>query len=308
MPTSRQFGEDRVGTRESKGPVMGGLRLADGSVSEGRRPTRTLRLRDAIVACGLIDFSGKCVLDVGCAEGIHSLYMSEAAAEVIGIDHRAKKIATAKSNAAALGKDNVKFYVGDVRDQSSFRQLGQFDIVVAWGFLHRISDIFSLLYTLAPLTNALSLEWRTPILPMMSALSVAYHDPAGEFLDPTNIGTERDAVDKLKLEGGSGFWEPTPGAVTAIVGRLGFEHATLIGYGDRFHSERTMVDGTRAKHLARADDGRVTIERLPRGRVHMLFEKQKGTIAVRERRDAKFPAWDVALQESLENSRARKKK
>lgn len=35
------------------------------------------------------------------------------------------------------------------------------------------------------------IEWRTPVLPLMSRFSLAYHSPAGEVLDPMNLKPQR---------------------------------------------------------------------------------------------------------------------
>jgi SAM-dependent methyltransferase len=214
------------------GEVLGGLRLPSGELTEGARSGRSLRVRNAAIATSF-DLAGKRVLDVGCAEGLHSLYMSMSAKEVVGVDHRQSKIANAKANAKALGVENVSFIVGDTRDDDVFNAIGRFDLVIAWGFLHRVSDIFSLIYSLESLSDALSFEWRSPIIPMMSSLSVAYHSPSGKALDPMNISRRSQSADGVhdtdKIEGDTGFWEPTPGAVADNLRRLGYRHARMLG-------------------------------------------------------------------------------
>jgi SAM-dependent methyltransferase len=281
------------------------LLLSSGEITSGKRHRRSLRIRNALVACGL-RLEGKRVLDLGCAEGLHSLYFAQRAAEVVGVDHRQSKILIADANAAALDAKNVRFIAGDIRDPEIFRSLGSFDLVVAWGFLHRITDIFSLLYSIEPLAKSLSLEWRTPVLPMMSRLSVAYHYPAAPFLDPMNIarhGGESEAAgnDKRKIEGDSGFWEPTPGAVAAITSRLGFAHARLLGYDEDLVPEEVILDRVWTRHLSDVAAGKALLEHLPRGRLHMLFEKERDAIKVDELKLGRvpLPKWDVGLQKSV---------
>lgn len=293
------------------GEPLGGLLLSSGEVTIGKRHRRSLRVRNALVACGL-RLEGKRVLDLGCAEGLHSLYFAQRAAEVVGVDHRQSKILIAQANAAALDAKNVRFIAGDIRDPEIFRSLGSFDLVVAWGFLHRITDIFSLLYSIEPLARSLSLEWRTPVLPMMSRLSVAYHYPAAKALDPMNIarhGGEPEPAgdDKRKIEGDSGFWEPTPGAVAAITRRLGFTHARLLGYDEDLVSEEAILERVWARHLSEVAAGKALFEHLPRGRLHMLFEKEAGAIGVDklELGQVALPKWDVGLQKSLARRQAR---
>ena len=186
--------------------------------------------------------------------------------------------------------------------------------MVAWGFLHRISDIFSFLYTIEPLAKALSLEWRTPIVPMLSRLSVAYHYPKAPALDPMNLARpgaadpEAEAEgDRRKIEGSSGFWEPTPGAVTAIVRRLGYGHARLLGYDEDLVPESTILERVWARHLSEVEAGKAELEHLPRGRLHMLFEKAQGSIGVEEPLESgrvPLPKWDVGLQKALARRQA----
>ena len=81
------------------GEPLGGLLLSNGEVASGKRHRRSLRIRNALVACGL-RLEGKRVLDIGCAEGLHSLYFAGRAAEVVGIDHRQSKILIARPTPA----------------------------------------------------------------------------------------------------------------------------------------------------------------------------------------------------------------
>lgn len=285
---------------EKLGKPLAGLLLPNGEITPGKRGRRSLRQRNALVACGL-KTEGKRVLDIGCAEGLHSLYVAGRAAEVVGVDHRRSKIDIAQASARALGVRNATFIAGDIRDKDLFKKIGKFDLIMAWGFLHRISDIFSFLYSIEPLADALSLEWRTPVVPMMSRLSVAYHYPEAPALDPMNVSSavsEAKVEDRQKIEGSTGFWEPTPGAVAAIVRRLGYVHSRLLGYDEDMVSEERIMARVWARHLAETQAGAVPFERLPTGRLHMLFEKRAGSILTDEPLDSAhvpLPKWDTAL-------------
>jgi SAM-dependent methyltransferase len=282
---------------------IGGIRLPNGTITQGKRSGRSLRRRNAVVACSF-ELAGMRVLDVGCADGLHSMYMAASAKEVWGIDHRASEIEKGNATAKALGIGNVSLRFGDVRDPALFKGVEKFDLAIAWGFLHRIGDIFGLLYSLAPMADAISLEWRTPIVPLLSSLSIAYHPPGNRPLDPMNIraaGDHDPANDREKIEGNTAFWEPTPGAVKVITQRLGFVHATLIGYGERLESERKALTRHWTRHLQRANEGKERLDRLPRERVHMLFEKKQGLIAIKDLSTAgeRLPPWDVALHDAV---------
>jgi SAM-dependent methyltransferase len=286
--------------------AIGGLQLPSGLITPAKRSSRTLRRRNALVANSFV-LRGKRVLDVGCAEGLQSLYLSASADEVWGVDHRASEIDIARATAKALGAQNVRFECGDVRDPELFKKIGVFDLVIAWGFLHRISDVFALFYSLEPIARAISLEWRTPIVPMLSGLSIAFHPPGRRALDPMNTGRKADGSDTTpvsdadKVEGNSSFWEPTPGAVKAMLRRLGYVHSKVIGYDEELVNEQAIVKKWH-EHLTQVDRGERKLTDLPRARVHMLFEKEAGSIEVAEMRSAesRVPKWDRAMRRRLE--------
>lgn len=283
---------------------LSGLRTVTGEITSGSRPHRTLRLRNARIARAF-NLSGKRVLELGCAEGLHCLYMAESAREVVGIDHRASVIGRANANKSVLGVSNVRFECGDIRDSSLLARIGDFDLIVAWGFLHRVTDIFSLLENLGPLTPALSLEWRTPVFPLMSRVSLAYHSPAGEILDPMNLrplvrngaGEGQAAAQGHKIEGDTGFWEPTPAAIRLLCRRLGFKHARLLGYGETLCSESRVVARHWGGHLIKWFAGKAN-HQLPLARVHMIFEKVSGSIEIKEpySSEVRLPEWDYGVR------------
>ncbi len=289
--------------------MVGGIRLPSGELTSGKRSSRTLRKRNAIVACSL-DLAGKRVLDVGCAEGLHSLYMAASAKNVLGIDHRSSQVRKAANMARGLQINNASFEAVDVRDTGYFDRIGRFDLAIAWGFLHRIADIFDLLYKLESIADNISLEWRTPVVPLMSDLSIAYHPTGHRALDPLNL-KKPDAdgalgvADKDKIEGDTAFWEPTPGAVKTIMQRLGFAHSEILGFGEDMESEDSVMRLWN-RHLARVNAGKERLDKLPRGRVHMLFQRQPGSIKLKDMSSglSRIPSWDEAMRTSCESELA----
>jgi SAM-dependent methyltransferase len=135
------------------------------------------------------DLSSLRVVDIGCGHGLYSLYLSQQVREVVGIDHLRARIDTAIATRDALGITNARFVVGDLRDASILEQAGHFDVALAWGFLHRIADPFSFFDTISGYCDLVSLEWRTPMLPLMSRLSLAYHSTSPS-IDATNIASD----------------------------------------------------------------------------------------------------------------------
>ena len=113
-----------------------GLRFPNGEDSGNSRGKEPVRLRNVRVARS-IDLSGMRVLDLGCGPGLYTLYMADSADEVVGIDHQQWRIAKAEATRRKLGYRNVSFEVADIREPDFFDRVGRFDLVVAWGFLHR---------------------------------------------------------------------------------------------------------------------------------------------------------------------------
>jgi 2-polyprenyl-3-methyl-5-hydroxy-6-metoxy-1,4-benzoquinol methylase len=272
-----------------------GLKFPDGDSSgetRGAPGSTPVRLRNARVARSL-ELSGMRVLDVGCGPGLYSLYMADSAKEVVGIDHNPRRITKAEATRHKLGYSNVQFKVVDIRDLERLQELGAFDLVVAWGFLHRISDLISTLYSLASITNALSFEWATPVFPRMRRASLAYHRTDVDALDITNLVP----VGKLSAEemigkrigGESGFWFPTPFAVESIMRKFGYGSARILGYNEHLVSQRRLL----LWHLSRAvaRPSKVTY-----ARVHMIVERTPGLISFKYKdfRNAQVPEWDVA--------------
>jgi cyclopropane fatty-acyl-phospholipid synthase-like methyltransferase len=58
--------------------------------------------------------------------------MAQTAEEVWGVDHRKSKTDFARSTATALGIKNVRFETADIRDPELFRDVGTFDLAIAW--------------------------------------------------------------------------------------------------------------------------------------------------------------------------------
>lgn len=275
---------------------LAGLTLPNGEktgTTRAERASPPVRLRNARVARSL-DLSGMRVLDVGCSHGLYSLYMADSAKEVVGIDRARDRIAVAERTRQMLGYSNVQFKLADIRDPGLFNELGTFDLVVAWGFLHRIPDVFSALYNLAHIAGAFSFEWMTPVFPFMSRASVAYHRTETDVLTTANLipaGTHSpEQIVGAQSQGGKSlFWCPTPYAVKTIVRECGFEHTKVLGYNEGLWPERNLILWHLARKLLRPST--VTY-----ARVHMTAERSPGSIRYKhaDLRDAQLPEWDAA--------------
>ena len=269
---------------------LAGLRRADGTITEGQRPGRTRRRRNAVLASSM-PLTGFRVLDIGCAEGLTSLYMAETAQEAVGLDHRSSVIDSARTNAEAVGASNVRFECLDVRDPEALLSLGSFDLVTAWGLLHRISDVFSLFEILAQLAPRVSLEWRTPIFPGMSRVSFAHH-PKTPHLDPSNLRLQSS---DRKLESSAAFWEPSVAAVASIGRSLGFDGCTVLGYGEDLHPARVQIFRSLGSQARTAVKKR-TAPAFPTARVHAgLFQAGDDFFSRVHPDPTRVPAWDTLM-------------
>jgi hypothetical protein len=94
------------------------------------------------------------LLDLASAEGVHSITMAQAGANVLGIEGRQLYVERAKFAANVLGVENVSFQQGDVRKINP-SEVGTFEFVLFSGILHHLgqSDFEGMLKTLASLTE-----------------------------------------------------------------------------------------------------------------------------------------------------------
>ena len=89
---------------------------------------------------GRQDFAGLRALDIGSAEGMHSIAIAEGgAASVLGLEGRELYVERARLAAEARGLGNVEFRQQDVR-QIDCKGLGRFDFVLCSGLLHHLNQ------------------------------------------------------------------------------------------------------------------------------------------------------------------------
>lgn len=96
-------------------------------------------------------FRGLKVLDLGCLEGGISLYFAKQGAVCTGIDVRTSHLVKARFAANVLGVGKrCNWLEGDVTDQTIWKRLGKYDLVICSGLLYHIAacDIIPLLKNL----------------------------------------------------------------------------------------------------------------------------------------------------------------
>jgi len=108
----------------------------------------------APIICKRGTIEGLRLLDLASAEGMHSIAMAQAGANVLGIEGRKLYVERAKFAATVLGTNNVSFQQGDVRKVNP-SQVGTFEFVLFSGILHHLgkTDFEPMLKTLASLTE-----------------------------------------------------------------------------------------------------------------------------------------------------------
>lgn len=74
-------------------------------------------------------------LDVGCGEGIYSIYLTSKGFDVVGIDFSEKAIKYAKANAKKR-KADVKFIIMDIMNLSRLKT--KFDFILEWTIMHHV--------------------------------------------------------------------------------------------------------------------------------------------------------------------------
>jgi SAM-dependent methyltransferase len=181
---------------------------------------------------GRSSFTGLRCLDLGSAEGAHSIMMAQDGAhEVIGLDGRQLYVDRASFVAKAKGLDNVRFGVADVRSLD-VASLGQFDFVLCSGLLHHLNkdaflgftrSLFDLTGDTLMLYTHVSSEWvankfkLTPSEPLDGGYTGALYQEHEEDSTPE----QRIAQVRASLDNVYSFWASEESLVKRFVD-LGF--------------------------------------------------------------------------------------
>ena len=98
------------------------------------------------------------VLDLGCGEGVYSIELGLAGAEVLAIDARTERMDAGAAVAARHGLANVRFEVGDAR-RVTRESHGEFDVVLLLGLLYHFDapEVFDVIANVRGLASRLLL-------------------------------------------------------------------------------------------------------------------------------------------------------
>lgn len=232
---------------------------------------------------------GMRILDFGCGPGVISLLFAQRASEVVGVDHWAERIESAKRLASAQNISNVRFECLDARDVDAIKALGHFDIVICWGVLHRLTDHVSLLHLLGSLAPVLCLEWHAPLFPLSSTLRLGYF-PRSRDLDRMNIA----ANDEVKVQGDSKFWCPSIGAVEEVLRQISFNETQLVGIGERLRGNLGGMLVAALGSVRRIFSGKSSPALVPVARVYVVYSRDRvrvGFDSFRSWTIEKLPKW-----------------
>lgn len=88
--------------------------------------------------------SGERVLDVGCGSGLFAIAAHGlGAARVVGIDINPRSVAASRENLERLAPGTpIEFHQASALDRQAMANLGQYDLVYAWGSLHHTGSMW----------------------------------------------------------------------------------------------------------------------------------------------------------------------
>ncbi|MCX5638423.1 MAG: methyltransferase domain-containing protein [Planctomycetota bacterium] len=106
--------------------------------------TSALESLDQLI--GKYRITGKSFLDIGCGSGLFAISAAQLGAhKVVGIDISRQSISASLQNKQrSAPQSQIEFFHRSIFDKS-LSQLGQFDIVYAWGVLHHTGNMYQAL-------------------------------------------------------------------------------------------------------------------------------------------------------------------
>lgn len=178
-------------------------------------------------------FEGMRCLDIGSAEGVHTLAMAERGAKsVLGLEGRKLYVDRAEFVAKVKGVQNIEFRQADVRTLDA-KALGEHDFVLCSGLLHHLNadaflDFTKLLYDVTGDTLMLythvSSEWVVKKFQLQPAEPVGGRFEGSSFREHTDNASEaeRTAQVRASLDNTFSFWATEPSLMQRFA-ELGFK-------------------------------------------------------------------------------------
>jgi len=156
-----------------------------------------------------LSLNNKSILDVGCNEGFFSLMAEKLGAQYVkGIDADSLRIDKANFCKEELEVKNIEFEVANIYDKIFMDNLDKYDLVLCFGFLHRIPDLFKFLSIFSKFGDTILFEWKgytkyRSLSPLIE-LDGRYSVPGDEY--------------------SRGYYRPSFGAVQKLINEHGFNY------------------------------------------------------------------------------------
>jgi len=166
---------------------------------------------------GRQSFEGMSCLDIGSAEGAHSIMMAEGGARsVLGLEGRQLYVERARFIARVKALSNVRFEVTDVR-RLDVERLGKFDFVLCSGLLHHLNKeafldftqaLFNLTGNTLMLYTHVSSEWVVSKFSLQPTEPIAgkYEGALFREHEDNSSKEERIAQVRASLDNVHSFW------------------------------------------------------------------------------------------------------
>lgn len=228
-----------------------------------------------------IKLENKKVIDVGCSDGYYSNECAKLGAKsVLGIDLDSLRVQRAKFASEILGIKNVKFRNIDIYGEELSNI--KFDIVLALGMLHRISDIFGFIKKLTELGNIIIIEFKTlnskePLCKWAGAITKGNNynklfflptiSMVTDILEFFNFNTEEIHKDNSQLKYKR----------TIIVAKRKHKNKNIIfkNYKDKHKGERVFLIGN-GPSLAKTNLNLLKNEKtIAMNRISLIYDKNK---------------------------------
>jgi SAM-dependent methyltransferase len=256
------------------GPWVDNVALGDGistvrpyATAEERRTHAVLQA----VADGLGgDLSGARMLDLGAAEGRHSIEFASHGAEVLAVEGRPGNCEKLRFLKDALSLDRLEVLQSDVRELSAETH-GRFDVVLCLGLLYHLEGkaAVRLIREIGAMTTRLALVDTLVSLTPKHEFSVDGRTYSGrpirEF-DPDTPMDEQQRLSRSSIGNPESLWLTRASLLNALTD-AGFSSVYELRM-PRFHQTSDRVQlvafrGTRQTLLSAPDGSRLDVERWP---------------------------------------------
>ncbi len=164
------------------------------------------------------------VLDLGCLEGLYSIFFAMKGADVVGVDIREANIKKANFSKEVLDLKNVEFVLDDVRN-IDIKKYGEFDLVLGIGILYHLdsSSLFTLLKNISEMSKYFYIDTHFSLHPRIKIENNNNEYFGTSFKEHSEKDQNEIKESRLwaSLGNDESFWLTKPSLINAL-GELGF--------------------------------------------------------------------------------------